>query len=187
VTYAAATAAHVRWTHHDDQVALRDQLSALADCDGLTGLLNHRAFHEHLRAAGDRATATTDMAVLMLDLDHFKAVNDCHGHVVGDGVLRAVTAAILASIRADDVAARLGGEEFAVLLPDATPEVAGEVAERVRQAVGAIVDPVPVTASIGLSCGRGDTSGADLLERADGALYAAKRQGRNRVCWLQVA
>ena len=187
LTYAAATAAHVRWTHHDEQVALREQLSALADRDGLTGLLNHRAFHEHLRAVVGGASLSTDMAVLILDLDHFKTVNDRHGHIVGDEVLREVTAAIQGSIRYGDVAARIGGEEFAVLLPGATPEVAGEVAERVREAVGAIVEPVPVTASIGLSCARGDTSGADLLERADGALYAAKRQGRNRVCWLQVA
>ena len=176
LTYAAVSAAEVRWSH-------RAQMSELADRDGLTGLYNHRAFHEHLAAA----TGSTQAAVLMLDLDHFKTVNDEHGHLVGDEVLRAVTAAICESIRPDDVAARIGGEEFAVLLPGATPQCAGAVAERIRAAVSAITEPVPVTASIGLGCGSGKVDGARLLEQADGALYEAKRQGRNRVCWLQVA
>ena len=188
LTYAAGAAAHFRWTHHDDQVLLREQLSALADRDGLTGLYNHRAFHEQVHGAttGDGARRVP-MAVLMLDLDHFKAVNDRHGHVVGDEVLRAVTAAIQASIRPGDVAARIGGEEFAVLLPGAAPETAGEIAERLRAAVDRIEQPVPVTTSIGVSCASGDVDGAQLLERADGALYEAKRQGRNRVCWLRAA
>ena len=183
LTYAAVSAAEVRWSHHLDQLVLRDKLSALADRDSLTGLYNHRAFHEHLAGV----TGSTQAAVLMLDLDHFKAVNDDHGHLVGDDVLRAVTAAICASIGPGDVAARIGGEEFAVLMPGATPERAGTVAERIRRGVGDLVEPVPVTASIGLGCASGKVDGPRLLEQADGALYEAKRQGRNRVCWLQVA
>ena len=189
LTYAAGTAAHFRWSHHDDQVALREQLSALADCDGLTGLYNHRAFHEqlHRATAVEAGAEPVPVAVLMLDLDHFKTVNDRHGHVVGDEVLRAVTAAIQASIRPCDIAARIGGEEFAVLLPGAAPETAGEIAERLRAAVDRIEEPVPVTASIGVTSSHTGVDGAELLERADSALYEAKRRGRNRVCWLHAA
>jgi diguanylate cyclase (GGDEF)-like protein len=189
LAYAAATAAHFRWTHYEAQIELRAQLSSLADRDGLTGLLNHRAFHEHLASTlANVARQGLPAALLVIDLDHFKAINDEHGHLVGDAVLRAVAQTLVASGRAGDVVARIGGEEFAMLLPGAGPQDAGTVAERIRSAVEQITEPVPVTASIGVSAApAGDVDGRDLLERADGALYAAKRQGRNQVCWLRVA
>jgi diguanylate cyclase (GGDEF)-like protein len=188
LAYAAATAAHFRWTHHDAQIELREQLSSLADHDGLTGLLNHRAFHEHLaRELAKAGRSGSAVSVLLADLDYFKAINDTHGHLAGDGVLRAVGDAVRASARTGDVGARLGGEEFAILLPGAGPATARLVAERLRAAVERMAG-VSVTTSVGVSSSQsGEISPNELLERADGALYEAKRQGRNRVCWLRAA
>ena len=189
LAYAASTAAHFRWDHYEAQCELRSRLSAMADHDGLTGLVNHRAFHEHLGAAlATGARQEASVALLLIDLDLFKSINDEHGHLVGDDVLRAVAQRLSACARAGDVVARIGGEEFAVLLPGAGPDAAGAAAERIRSAIEQIREPVPVTASIGVtSAPAADVTGGDLLERADGALYAAKRQGRNQVCWLRVA
>jgi diguanylate cyclase (GGDEF)-like protein len=189
LTFAATSAARYRWDHYDAQVLLRDRLSALADHDGLTGLLNHRAFHEHLAAElADAEPERRSTSVLLVDLDLFKAVNDTHGHQTGDAVLRAVAVAITATVPGGSVVGRIGGEEFAVLLPSAGPELAGAAAERIRLAIEAVADPVPVTASVGVGTTAGACSTAThLLEQADGALYAAKRQGRNQVCWLRVA
>jgi diguanylate cyclase (GGDEF)-like protein len=186
LTYGAATGAHFRWTHYDAQVELRSQLSSLADRDSLTGLLNHRSFHDHL--ARELANAVRDrepISVLLVDLDNFKAINDSSGHLVGDDVLRAVSLVVSEAGRAGDVGARVGGEEFAVLLRGARCEDARAVGERLRYAIESITKPVPVTASIGVSTSRQyETNPAELFARADGALYEAKRQGRNRVCWL---
>jgi two-component system cell cycle response regulator len=121
------------------------------------------------------------------DVDHFKAVNDTYGHDAGDEVLRAVAQRILANIRSFDMAARLGGEEFVVVMPDTPPEDAMAAAERLRAKIAesplAVVGgrAICVTASLGVAASiRGDES-ATLLKRADQALYAAKRDGRNRV------
>ena len=184
LTYAAAITSRVRWSHYDSQVTLRQTLSSLADHDGLTGLRNHRSFHDllehHLASMSARPEP---VALLLVDLDHFKEINDSHGHLVGDEVLQSVTAAIRGAIRDGDHAGRVGGEEFCILLPGAGPDDARAVAERVRSAVAAITGPAAVTTSIGLSSGTtGETTARELLDRADGALYEAKRAGRNRVC-----
>ena len=189
LTFAAASAARSRWDHHDAQAEAHDVLSRLADIDGLTGVLNHRAFHEQLAvelaACEQRALRAT---VLLIDLDHFKAINDRYGHGVGDDVLRAVSAAIASAVRDGDIVGRVGGEEFAVCLGATSTPEAHHIAERVRAAVAEISDPEPITASIGI--GTSDLEQplpADLLGRADEALYLAKHQGRNRTCWLRVA
>ena len=125
------------------------------------------------------------LGLLLLDLDHFKQVNDQRGHAVGDQVLANVGATLRSVLRDRDFAGRNGGEEFAVLLPDTDIAVALEVAERVRAAIAEITLPgtdVPVTASIGVAGFPDHASTLERLERlADAALYLAKRQGRNRV------
>jgi diguanylate cyclase (GGDEF)-like protein len=188
LTYAAAITSKLRWNHYDAQLALRKTLSTLAQHDGLTGLLNHRSFHELLDDyIVDSRPMAVPVALLLIDLDHFKAINDTHGHLVGDEVLKNVARAIVASIRSGDAAARVGGEEFCILLPGAHADDARAVAERVRTSIESIAAPAAVTTSIGLSSGTtADITTRALLDRADGALYEAKRTGRNRVCWLKV-
>ena len=157
-----------------------------AATDGLTGLPNQRAVTDALKRMFAQAAATqAPLALLMLDLDHFKQVNDQHGHPVGDQVLAGVGAALRAALRNQDFAGRKGGEEFAILLPDTEVAVALEIAERIRAAIAEISLPgtdAPVTVSIGVAGYPGHASTLDRLERlADAALYVAKRQGRNRV------
>jgi diguanylate cyclase (GGDEF)-like protein len=188
LTYAAAVTSRVRWSHFDSQANLRRALSSLANHDGLTGLLNHRTFHDRLEHHLTSRKEREPVALLLVDLDHFKEINDGHGHLVGDEVLQSVTAAINSAIRVGDYAGRVGGEEFCILLPGAKPDDARAVAERVRAAIEGITGPARVTTSIGMSSGTtAVTSARELLDRADGALYEAKRAGRNRVCWLKVA
>jgi diguanylate cyclase (GGDEF)-like protein len=121
----------------------------------------------------------------MVDIDHFKLVNDRLGHAAGDRVLACVGQVLAAELRGDDVAARWGGEEFVVLLPAAGAEEAGAVAERLRTqiqvATAAMADGAPVTASIGVAQWLEGESGSELVGRADSALYESKRSGRDRV------
>jgi diguanylate cyclase (GGDEF)-like protein len=157
-----------------------------AATDGLTGLPNKRAVTDALkRTFAQAATTKAPLALLLLDLDHFKQVNDQRGHAVGDQVLANVGATLRGVLRARDFAGRNGGEEFAVLLPDTEIDAALEIAERVRAAIAENSVPgtdVSVTASIGVAGFPGQASTLDRLERlADAALYLAKRQGRNRV------
>lgn len=167
--------------------AMRDEAER-ALTDQLTGLPNRRAFQQDFV----RFVAETDRyggasALVMVDVDHFKAVNDTHGHEVGDRVLQAVANVLLAQRRTTDRVARLGGEEMALLLPQTDAVGATEVAERCRQAIAdATVNtargPVRVTASFGVAVYRARSQGGDrLYDRADRALYAAKHAGRNRV------
>jgi diguanylate cyclase (GGDEF)-like protein len=157
-----------------------------AATDGLTGLPNKRAVTDALKRTFAQATMTqAPLALLLLDLDHFKQVNDQYGHAAGDQVLAGVGAALRGVLRAPDFAGRNGGEEFAVLLPDTDIAAALEIAERVRVAIAEVTLPgtdVPVTVSVGVA---GFPDHATTLERldrlADAALYVAKRQGRNRV------
>jgi diguanylate cyclase (GGDEF)-like protein len=157
-----------------------------AATDGLTGLPNKRAVTDALKRTFAQAARTkAPMALLLLDLDHFKQVNDRRGHAVGDQVLAGVGATLRGVLRATDFAGRNGGEEFAILLPDTELATALEIADRVRASVAEISLPgsdVSVTASIGVAAFPGHASTLERLERlADAALYLAKRQGRNRV------
>ncbi|MBH9551673.1 GGDEF domain-containing protein [Inhella gelatinilytica] len=175
-----------------DRLAERLQASLVqkeheAATDGLTGLLNRRSL-DHLLAQQVRGVEGPPrrLAVLMLDIDHFKRVNDTLGHPVGDRTLQAFAQRIQQQLRTGDLCARYGGEEFAVLLPGATLAVACEVAERLRQSVQAtplLSDPlVDNTVSIGVSTALESDTPQSLLKRADEALYRAKSDGRNRVC-----
>jgi diguanylate cyclase (GGDEF)-like protein len=157
-----------------------------AATDGLTGLPNKRAATDAMKRMFAQASTTgSPLALLLLDLDHFKQVNDQRGHAVGDQVLANVGAVLRSVLRTHDFAGRNGGEEFAVLLPDTAIPAAIEIAERVRAAIAEISLPgtdVSVTASIGIGGFPDHASTLDRLERlADAALYLAKRHGRNRV------
>lgn len=163
------------------------ELLFLATTDPLTGLLNRRAFLDQTRRELDRARRhSRDLGLLVLDLDHFKRVNDEHGHEAGDEVLRAVTAAFKETVRATDVMGRIGGEEFTVLLPETGPEGAERAAESIRAAVESLCVPsgdalISPTISIGVAdLGRSHSLEA-AFALADRALYAAKHAGRNRV------
>ncbi len=160
-----------------------ERLARLAMSDPLTGLANHRAFRDALDAEVERARRhSRPLALAVIDVDHFKSVNDTHGHVAGDQALVEVAARLTRSSRRGDIVARVGGEEFAWLLPETDRAGARRVAERARRAVAA--RPVGlagrVTVSIGLAELAQATGGTDLYRRADQALYAAKRAGRDR-------
>ena len=165
------------------------EVRRLADCDPLTGLQNRRgfeaAFARELRGA---ACAGTWTSLALVDIDHFKAVNDRHGHGLGDEALRLLSRIIVRELRGDDVVARIGGDEFCMLLPGAAPERAAAVAERLRLAVAghdwrALGLAEPLTVTIGLSSHQGgaDDDGEDFLRLADMALLAAKKMARDMV------
>ncbi|WP_240359314.1 diguanylate cyclase [Pyxidicoccus trucidator] len=165
------------------------ELQRLSSTDGLTGVHNHRHFQERLREEFRRAQRYDDaLSLILLDLDHFKDVNDRYGHSAGDGVLREVAAALQRGVRETDLVARYGGEEFAVLLPRTHLAGALTVAERVRRELRALRlgsdSTLTVTASLGLSSfpHRTVLSPEQLLLTADEALYRAKHEGRDRIC-----
>ena len=156
-----------------------------ASTDGLTGLPNKRAVTDALkRMYGQAATTGAPLSLLLLDLDHFKQINDVRGHALGDQVLAKVGAVLRSVLRTGDFAGRNGGEEFAIVLPDTEIIMAVQIAERVRTAVAEISLPgtdVTVTTSIGIAGYPDHATTPERLERlADAALYVAKRQGRNR-------
>ncbi|MFN7954980.1 MAG: GGDEF domain-containing protein [bacterium] len=165
----------------------RQELRRLSRTDPLTGVSNHGhlraiATHEIARA---RRTGSA-LSLLMIDVDHFKPVNDAFGHAVGDAVLTELAALLLRTVREIDQVGRMGGEEFAIVLPNTQRATAIEVAERVRQAVEgtasfSIHAPVRCTISLGCAELAPDDDTDALLRRADQALYDAKQQGRNRV------
>lgn len=191
-----------RWTAGDRRLlgwAAREVSAALqrayafeaaesqAKLDPLTGLPNRRFLEELVSASGRGRRAGDRTGALMIDIDHFKVLNDTYGHRVGDNVLRAVAEQIAVAVRASDTPVRYGGEEFAVLLRQANLEQAQEVAERIRRSI-ATMDATElgagrsVTVSIGVAVsGGGQVDVPGLLELADQALYRAKRQGRNMV------
>lgn len=177
---------------HRYAMELRESVNntmALAVTDALTGLYNRRYFERHLGVMLTKAhEQQRDLALMILDIDHFKAVNDNHGHDIGDAVLREFSARLKRNIRGVDLACRLGGEEFVVLMPDTDFSHSEMVAERVRQAIAerpfdvGAARPLSVTVSIGVSRMEAPTDMPEtLLKRADVALYRAKREGRNRV------
>jgi diguanylate cyclase (GGDEF)-like protein len=180
------------FSHHQVLVTLASQVSELQKLsvlDGLTLLHNHRYFQERLREEFRVAQRYDDaLSLILVDLDHFKQINDRHGHPVGDDVLRKVARTLQQCVRETDIVARYGGEEFAVLLPRTPLTGAITVAERIWKELGEQpVGPegsLRVTASLGISGfpHRTVLSSDQLVLTADEALYRAKREGRNRIC-----
>jgi diguanylate cyclase (GGDEF)-like protein len=172
-----------------DNARMHRLITKQASTDGLTGLANRREFQDQLRREIERAQRFgLPLALILLDLDDFKLVNDRFGHLAGDSVLRAVASTVKSGIREIDCAARYGGEEFAIILPGATSEGAARLAERLRIAIAerpataADGRPVRVTSSFGVAAMPEDaTTQVELVAVADGALYAAKEAGKNRV------
>jgi diguanylate cyclase (GGDEF)-like protein len=167
----------------EDLQRRHDDLEYAATHDALTGLLN-RVGLARLRTLPDaRRQVEEDPYVLaVLDIDHFKKINDQHGHLFGDRALCAVADALSRSVRGTDIAVRYGGEEFLVVLPNTRLDGGAEIAERIRAQVQALDLPVPVTVSIGIADGDpGRDRPEAVFERADQALYRAKKSGRNRV------
>jgi diguanylate cyclase (GGDEF)-like protein len=169
-----------------ENAQLYHQAKTRANTDGLTGLYNHRSFHERLEqeiARGSRFGGT--FSLIMLDIDLFKAYNDIYGHLAGDQVLRKVGHYIESSIRSIDLAFRYGGEEFAVILPEARLDDAYKVAERIRKTIESKTSSraMPITASLGVGNWPNDgVMKEEVIGLADAALYRAKQMGRNRTC-----
>lgn len=162
----------------------------LATTDAVTGLYNRHYMASHLRTMMQQAVVNKKpLSVAMLDIDHFKRVNDTYGHAAGDEVLAEFARRVSGNVRGLDMAARYGGEEFVVIMPDCTNDIALKVGERLRKAVAGEPFHIPshdldidVTVSIGIATMvEGDKDGGPLLERADEALYKAKSNGRNQV------
>ncbi|WP_167509033.1 GGDEF domain-containing response regulator [Corallococcus sicarius] len=177
---------HSRWKSLHSQV---EELRRLSVTDGLTQVHNHRYFQERLREEFRRSQRYDEsLSLILVDLDHFKNINDAHGHGTGDRVLREVAASLQHSVRETDLVARYGGEEFAVLLPCTHLPGALTVAERVRRGVSELLAGpdanLRVTASLGVSSfpHRAILSPEQLLLTADEALYRAKHEGRDRIC-----
>jgi two-component system, cell cycle response regulator len=177
-----------RYTDH-----LRDNVQnsiEMAITDALTGLNNRRYMESHLATLAEQASARgKPLALMILDIDYFKAINDTYGHDAGDDVLREFATRIRKSIRGIDLACRYGGEEFVIVMPETDLHVASMVAERLRRSIAGEAfsiskgnNRIEVTISIGLTTlERKGESVTDVLKRADTALYRAKHDGRNRV------
>lgn len=166
---------------------LHQKIERLALYDALTGVPNRRALLDTLdREAANASRANAALAFFLLDIDHFKRVNDTHGHPVGDEVLKAVAAAVAGAIRAGDSCGRYGGEEFGGVLPATDEPGALAVGDKIRRAIeetNVLTDAgvLRVTASVGIAClGSGEKT-EHLVKRCDRALYEAKKGGRNRV------
>ncbi len=167
--------------------AATQKLEHLARTDSLTGAFNHR----YLLETGSKEVRRSKryfrtVSVLMIDIDHFKSVNDTYGHGIGDDALKKTVEVLNGELRAEDTLGRLGGEEFAVILPETGKAGANQVAERLRLAVSEIVIKTPTdllsfTVSIGVAEGANEDDFQEILKRADDAMYQAKGQGRNQV------
>jgi diguanylate cyclase (GGDEF)-like protein len=172
---------------------LRETLRSQAIRDSLTGLFNRRYLEETLERELNRVKRQkTPLGVIMMDLDHFKAYNDAFGHGAGDELLSALGKLLKTHIRGEDIACRYGGEEFLVIMPGSSMEVAQQRAEVFRQAIKKMhhqyQELQPITLSLGVAAnpGHGDT-GAQLIRAADAALYRAKQAGRDRVVVAEYA
>ena len=171
--------------------SLIDALCDLSSRDGLTGLANRRNFENAIARESDRVARSGEPALLlMLDIDHFKRINDHHGHVAGDLVIKAVAEALNATVRPMDLVARIGGEEFAIILPNCPPAFGSAVAERIRARVESQAIPLVSGQQLGCTISIGGayapqwvrSTPAVWMERADLQLYRAKSEGRNRTC-----
>jgi two-component system, cell cycle response regulator len=180
-----SAALRTKWLQ-DELRARNAELDRVSRIDMLTGLYNRRHLDEHLRRTISSARRhNREVGVLLADIDHFKRVNDHHGHLAGDAVLKEVAARLLRTVRTEDALGRWGGEEFIAVLSDTPAESIAVIAERMRQAIAATPftlgdgTRIPVTVSIGHASGCDDAE--TLVHRADDALYGAKAAGRNRV------
>jgi diguanylate cyclase (GGDEF)-like protein len=177
-----------------ENVKLYAEIERMAVTDGLTGLHNHRHFQEKLTEEfGRLGRFSAPLSLLLVDIDFFKKVNDTCGHPAGDEILRRVAGMLKETVRSVDIAARYGGEEFAAILPGTDYEGARKIAERLRASVMEKTFPfegrdLKVTVSIGAAtCPSDAVTKEDLIEKADRALYHAKRNGRNRcVLWSEI-
>jgi diguanylate cyclase (GGDEF)-like protein len=167
---------------------LKVELQKQANTDELTGVINRRHFLELANIELKRAIRLNrPMAIVMIDLDYFKLVNDKHGHAAGDKILVAFTETCRKYIREIDIFARIGGDEFALLLPETSPEQASAVVERIRiammsRATHIACNPLTITISSGISISESKEESLDtLMSRADKALYQAKETGRNKI------
>jgi two-component system, cell cycle response regulator len=176
----------VRMKRLQDELRMRnDQLNALSRVDALTGIFNRRHLDEQLVEAGKTAArAQQSLAVLMLDIDHFKQVNDSHGHPAGDQVLQEFARRLKGTLRAGNTVGRWGGEEFLVIAPRTTPDEAMMLGERIRSSIAeqpVDLGSVRLSITVSIGCGVGLKPSAELVALADAALYRSKAEGRNRV------
>ena len=184
---AASDVLATSFLRHNARVAFVAGLRHESRTDALTGLANRRTLGERLGFELARAgRSASPLAVAMVDLDHFKAYNDTHGHVAGDTVLRTIGALLASHVRGQDLAARYGGEEFCLLLPDTGARGASALLDALRAAATAATDGA-VTLSAGVAVWDGAEDGHALVARADAALYRAKQAGRDRVAIHQAA
>ena len=161
---------------------LRERLLSRIHVDSLTGLLNREGWETRARRSFDRAMAGQHpVSVAYFDLDHFKRANDTHGHAAGDTLLRTVATTLREQCRPGELVARVGGEEFLVLLPGTGEDEAYACAERVRRAIAALPGPIPVSVSCGVAACRAGEPLELAVTRADAAMFEAKRRGRNLV------
>lgn len=189
ITYANEPVLLVSITDISERKAMEEELRRRATIDALTQIPNRQHFLDLAEGELRRAQRyQTSLSVLLIDIDRFKFINDTYGHAVGDHTLQLMTKVCIATLRESDVIGRIGGEEFAVVLPTTTPEGSKDTAERLRRAVELAtveipgVPPLKFTISIGIASLRSsDTQVKHILERADLALYEAKRAGRNRI------
>ena len=179
----SATAAMNRRIDEQERRGLTERLQRLATYDGLTGCLNYQSFQAALANEARRAARyQTRLSVIIADLDGFKSINDRYGHAIGDSSLTDIATTLLGGVRSADLVGRIGGDEFAILLPETSTLGAQQLVERLQTAIDGITTPEELTLSFGLSTWQGpEDSPVELLRRADTALYEAKRHGRDRL------
>jgi diguanylate cyclase (GGDEF)-like protein len=189
---AGCTDPRLQGEDQDAQIqCIIDALCDLSIHDGLTGLVNATFFHAVLAREIDRSLRTgRTCALMVIDIDHFKKINDTFGHSTGDAVLQSVATQLKLSLRSMDTAARIGGEEFAVILPECSPEDAVHAAARIHSVLNPLTltieqNSIRLTTSVGLVWTNPNlpVSSASLLSEADQEMYRAKRSGRGRLCY----